>query len=77
MIVYSGGMEIYEIRVQSHLGPNCAAIFEGFSIQHLENGQTVLTGPIVDQPALHGVLMKIRDLGLVLVEVKHIGTDTK
>jgi len=71
-------MECYEFRVKSHLGPGAAGAFDGFSAQHKVNGQTVLTGPVVDQAALHGILMKIRDLGLVLVEVKKItcGSET-
>lgn len=60
----------YEIRVKSHLGPASAAAFTGFSIRHQDSGETVLSGPVVDQAALHGILMKIRDLGLILVEVK-------
>jgi hypothetical protein len=59
----------YEIRVEGHLGTSWSDWFEGMSIHHEENGETVLSGPIVDQAALHGVLMKIRDLGLPLVAV--------
>jgi len=62
----------YEIRVKSHLGPSTAGMFEGFTMRYEANGESVLTGPVVDQAALHGILMKIRDLGLVLVEVKRI-----
>jgi hypothetical protein len=65
-------MDCYEIRVKSHLGPSSAGIFEGFIIRHEASGETILIGPVVDQASLHGVLMKIRDLGLVLVEVKRI-----
>lgn len=65
-------MECYEIRVKSHLGPSSAGVFEGFTVRHEANGETILTGTVVDQAALHGVLMKIRDLGLALVAVKRI-----
>lgn len=62
----------YQIRVKSHLGPGCSSAFEGFTMRHQANGDTVLTGPVVDQAALHGILIKIRDLGLTLVEIKSI-----
>ena len=65
----------YEIRIEGHLGASWAAWFEEMSIQHEENGETVLTGQLCDQTALHGVLMRIRDLGLPLVEVKRIMGD--
>lgn len=65
-------MERYEIRVKSHLGAGCALAFEGFTLRHMPDGETLLTGCVADQAALHGVLMKIRDLGLPLVEVKRI-----
>ena len=64
--------EHYLIRVKSYLGPGVAGAFEDFTMQHAANGETVLTGPVVDQSALHGLLMKIRDLGLTLVEVKSL-----
>ncbi len=65
----------YLIRLKSHLGPSSAGAFEGFTIRHEANGETVLTGPAVDQAALHGILIKIRDLGLTLVEVKSLNCD--
>lgn len=64
------GTTYCEIRVKSHLGPSSAAAFPDFDTRHVPNGETILTGPLVDQPALHGLLMQIRDLGLVLVEVR-------
>lgn len=66
----------YQIRVKSHLGPNSAAAFDGFTVQHTADGDTILTGPVTDQAALHGILMKIRDLGLALVEVKTINSQS-
>ena len=64
--------ECYEIRIKSHLGPTTASTFTGFAIRYETSGETVLTGQVVDQAALHGIFMKIRDLNLVLVEVKSI-----
>ena len=69
--------EHYLIRLKSHLGSSSAVAFEGFTIRHESNGETILTGPVVDQAALHGVLMKIRDLGLTLIEVKNLKSDIK
>jgi hypothetical protein len=63
----------YEIRIKGHLGGSWSSWFEGLAIHHEENGETVLSGPIVDQAALHGVLMRIRDLGLPLIAVKRVG----
>ena len=66
--------EMYEIRVAGHLSANWAARFEGLSMQHQPEGETVLSG-LLDQAALHGVLARIRDLGLKLISVKRIGED--
>jgi hypothetical protein len=65
--------ESYEIRVVGHLSANWAARFEGLSMRHEPEGETVLSG-MLDQAALHGVLTKIRDLGLKLVSVNRIGS---
>jgi hypothetical protein len=62
----------YEIRIQGHIGDSWSPWFEGLTIRHEESGETVLTGPLVDEAALYGVLMKVRDLGLPLVEVKRV-----
>ena len=69
-------MEWYEIRVESHLGSGCAMAFEEFTLHHDPVGETILIGRVADQTALHGVLMKIRDLGLILVAVKRIQRET-
>jgi len=55
------------------LDPSWAHQFDGFSIRHEEDGTTVLTGRLVDQAALHGVLQRIRDLGLPLLAVASLG----
>lgn len=65
-------MNCYEIRVWSHLGSGCAQVFEEFTLRHDPNGETILIGCLADQAALHGVLMKIRDLGLELLSVERI-----
>ena len=60
---------VYQIRIKGHLNSSWSEWFEGLSMTHEEDGTTVLTGPVADQPALHGLLVKIRDLGLPLVSV--------
>ena len=62
----------YEIRLKGHLDNRWAAWFEGLTITREDNGDTRLTGPVVDQAALHGLLRKVRDLGLPLVSVIQI-----
>ena len=62
---------LYEIRIQGHLENRWANWFEGLTIRLTENGETLLTGS-VDQAALHGVLRKVRDLGLPLLSVIHV-----
>ena len=66
---------IYHIRVQGHLDPSWSAWFDGFTITNEANGTAMLTGSVVDQAALHGVLLKIRDLGLPLLAVCAVTTD--
>ncbi len=63
---------IYEIRLKGHLGSQLTDWFEGFTITLEENGDTVLTGPVVDQSALHGLLKKVRDLGQPLLSVQQV-----
>ena len=60
---------IYEIRVAGHLSPQWADWFEGLTITLEEDGNTLLAGPVADQAALHGLLKKVRDLGMPLVSV--------
>ncbi len=62
----------YEIRVQGHLHPRWAAWFDGLDLAEETGGVTVLHGPVVDQAALHGLLHKLRDVGLPLVSVSQV-----
>lgn len=66
---------VYEIRFAGHLGAARARMFEGLDMVQQPDGDTVLTGPLVDQAALHGVLTRIRDLGLPLVLVRRLAED--
>ena len=62
----------YEIRIQGRLDDRWAARFEGLTLTPEDNGDTLLTGPVVDQAALHGLLRKVRDLGMPLIAVTRI-----
>jgi hypothetical protein len=59
----------YEIRIKGHLGARWADWFDGLTLTHDSDGTTLLSGSVVDQAALHGVLGKVRDLGLPLIAV--------
>jgi hypothetical protein len=63
----------YEIRVNGVLGSGWSAWFEGLRVTSDEHSQTIIAGPIADQAALHGLLAKVRDLGLELLEVRRTG----
>ena len=63
---------VYQIRITGHLGREWTDWFEGLTITLEANGDTLLTGPVVDQAALHGWLRKVRDLGLPLVSVMEV-----
>ncbi|SRR5712692_1528029 len=60
---------VYQIRIRGHLGREWADWFEGLSITLEDNGDMLLTGPVVDQAALHGLLKKVRDVGMPLLSV--------
>lgn len=63
---------VYEIRVRGHLDRGWTDWFEDLTITPEEDGETLLTGRVVDQAALHGLLKKVRDLGLPLISVNRI-----
>ena len=65
----------YEIRLGGHLENRWAAWFDGLRITHEPDGTTVISGPVVDQAALHGLLQKVRDLGLPLLSLVHEPAD--
>jgi hypothetical protein len=64
-----GSPMVYQIRVKGHLGSQWTDWFGGLTVTLEDNGETLLTGPVVDQAALHGLLKKVRDLGMPLVSV--------
>jgi len=60
---------VYQIRIKGHLGRQWTDWFGGLTITLEDNGETLLTGPVVDQAALHGVLRKVRDVAMPLISV--------
>lgn len=62
-----GQTAVYQIRLKGHLRPQWTEWFEGLTITLEDNGDTLLTGPVIDQSALYGLLKKVRDLGIPLV----------
>lgn len=67
-------MPVYEIRLHGHLDGRRARQFAGLTVTLLPEGETLLTGAIVDQAALHGILARIRDMGMPLLEVKQVSS---
>ncbi|MDR7077900.1 hypothetical protein J2Y03_002926 [Neobacillus niacini] len=66
---------LYEIRLKGHLDARWADRFEGLSFTHESDGITILSGPVVDQAALHGLLRKVRNLGLTLISIHQIDSN--
>ena len=66
---------LYEIRIKGHLNNRWADWFEGLTITLEEDGDTLLTGPVIDQAALHGLLKRVRDLGMPLLSVNFVIQD--
>lgn len=66
---------VYQIRLKGHLGHQWLGWFEGLTIILEDDGATLLTGPVCDQAALHGLLKKVRDLGMPLLSVNSVGAD--
>ncbi len=65
----------YEIRVTGHLGSRWAAWFDGLELTPEDDGTTALRGPVADQAALHGLLQKLRDIGIPLVSLRELAAD--
>ena len=63
---------VYQIRIKGHLGREWADWFEDLAITLEDNGETLLTGPVVDQAVLYGVLRKVRDVGMPLISVMRV-----
>ncbi|MBP6016323.1 MAG: hypothetical protein KA586_06350 [Candidatus Promineofilum sp.] len=71
----AGGPVVCEIRLSGHLDEQWSVWFMGLTILPEADGNTLLRGPVVDQAALHGILKKVRDLGMPLISVNFVGTD--
>lgn len=69
-------MTVYQIRLKEKLDQHWSAWLGGLMMIHKANGETVLTGEVVDQAALHGLLSKVRDLQLTLISVSPLGVDS-
>ena len=67
--------QVYEIRFQGHLSSYRAKMFDGLEMVREPGGETMLTGPVLDQAALHGILERIRDLGVPLLSVRRLSPD--
>jgi len=66
---------VYQIRIKGHLGHHWADWFEGLTLTALDNGDTLLTGPVADQAALYGLLRKVRDVAMPLLSVVRVTLD--
>ena len=69
-------VELYEVRIKGQLGTHWEESFEGWSILHEEDGTTLLTGPVDDQPALYGLLTQMSNLNIKLIAVNRIEVDS-
>ncbi len=66
---------VYQFRIKGHLGTQWMGWFEGLTVILEEDGNTLLSGPVIDQSAMHGILKKIRDLGMPLLSMNPIDSD--
>jgi hypothetical protein len=71
---YHDGTGLYQIRIKGHLDDRWADRFEGLTITLEEDGNTLLSGPVADQAALHGLFKKVRDLGMPLISVTPVAS---
>ena len=69
--------EYYEIKVKGHLDPHWSEWFAGLKLTHLEGNESLLSGPLPDQAALHGLLERVRDLNLTLISVTWRGPSSE
>ena len=69
--------QVYEIRLKGQIDKRWAAWFDGLTVTNIEDDETVLVGPVVDQTALHGLLAKVRDLNLPLLSVRRIKLESQ
>ncbi len=67
-----GQPQVYQIRINGHLGSQWTEWFGGLTITLEDDGDTLLTGPVIDQAALYGLIKKVRDLGMPLVSVNRV-----
>lgn len=79
LVLWNDG-DVYEIKIREYLDDHWQQWFEGMVLKHIENSEigqacTFITGPVADQPALHGLLAKVRDLNLTLISVRKIDLD--
>jgi hypothetical protein len=70
-------VQVVEIRIKGRIDEHWSDWFADLDITHTEQDETVLTGALTDQAALYGLLAKLRDLGLALVSVKHVGSEAQ
>ena len=71
----ANGAGRYEIRLKGHLDSRWASWFDGLTLTNCSDGTTVISGPVVDQSALHGLLQKVRDVGVPLISVTRLESD--
>jgi len=74
-IATADGAGQYEFRLKGHLDVRWAAWFDGLTLTKCSDGTTIISGPVVDQSALHGLLQRVRDLGLPLISVTRVEPD--
>lgn len=71
-VIASSQPTVYQIRIKGHLSDEWTDWFESLTVTLEDNGDTLLTGPVIDQAALHGLIKKVRDLGAPLVSVNPV-----